>query len=433
MIKKLLEKYKNNQRFRQAMALSGVNVIGIPLSIISSMILTRFLGSTGYGDYKFLFNIFSFSVVIFSFGFFQAGNRALVLNNDPQKGKEYYGSELVILGILSIIMGIFLVAYTFFDHNIYDKGLRNILIFLIPFSWVFLIVNFFEVLFQADNKIRLLVQSRLYPRLGGFISILIIYFIFFKYPGNKLIVFFIFFLISQISVFIYIIYKINPSFKNLKIRIKEILAFNKSYGLNVYIGSLSAVGFSQLTGILISYFAKDNSGVGYYSLASTIAVPLSFIPNVIATTHYKDFSTISSIPRKLMVITIIISCFALIGTLLLVSPFIKLFYKPEFFPVITLTYLVSFGAILSGFADFLNRFLGSHGKGKALRNSAFLVGFTTMLLNFLLIPSYGASGAAYTTLFSGMVYIICMYLYYRKLVINLKSLGKKSASIELHN
>lgn len=420
MINRLLKKYLNNQRFRQALTLSVVNVIGIPLSIISSIIITRFLGPSGYGDYKFLFNVFSFAVVIFSFGFFQAGNRALVLNHDPQKGKEYYGSELVILGILSILMGIFLLVYAFFDNNINEKGLRNILIFLTPFSWIFLIVSYFEVLFQADNKIKLLAKSRLYPRLGGFISILIIYFVYFNYAGDKLLIFFVFFLITQILVFIYIIYKINPSFKNLKTRIREIVFFNKSFGFNVYIGSLSAVGFSQLTGILISYFAKDNSGVGYFSLAATIAGPLSFIPNVIATTHYKDFSTSTSIPRKLMIITIIISCLALVLTMLLVNPFIKYFYSSEFYPVILLTYLVSFGAILGGFADFLNRFLGSHGKGKALRNSALLVGFSTMVLNFTLIPSFGASGAAYTLVFSGLIYILCMYWFYRKLVINLR-------------
>ena len=210
--------------------------------------------------------------------------------------------------------------------------------------------------------------------------------------------------------------KINPSFNNLKDRIKEIIHYNKEYGFNVYLGSLFAVGFSQLTGVLISYFASDNSGVGFYSLAVTIAGPLAFIPNVIATTHYKDFSTSSKVSKRLLNITLAISLVALLGAVVLVGPFVRIFYGSEFAPVIKLTYIVSFGILLNGLGDFFNRFLGSHGKGKALRNSAFIVGISVMMFNVILIPMFGEYGAALTTFISGLIYFVCMYIYYRRLV-----------------
>ena len=417
MIKKLLEQYQNNPKLKQVISLLSVNVIVIPLSIISSIIITSFLGPVAYGDFQFIFNLFNLAVVIFAFGFFQAGNRALVLNNDPQKARELYGAVLVILGGLFIAMSVFLFSYALLDKNINEKGLRNIFIILTPFSWVFLLVNYFEVLFQADNKIKLLAKSRLFPRLGFFVLVLIIYLAFFDYSGNRLTLICFCFLLTQILVFLYIIYCINPSFRNFKERISDVVFYNKTYGFNVYLGSVFAVGFSQLTGVLISYFAIDNSGVGYFSLATTIAMPLSFIPNVIATTHYKDFSTSKNIPRKLLLITIIISCIALLLTVLLVRPFIKYFYGPDFYPVISLTYVVSFGVILNGLADFINRFLGSHGKGKALRNSAILVGFSLLILNIIFIPRFGETGAAYTKLLSGVIYLLSMYWFYRRLII----------------
>ena len=420
MIKKLLIQYRNNQLFKQSVALYTVNVIGIPLSIVNSVIITRFLGPSSYGDFKFLFNIFNLSIVIFSFGFLQAGNRALVLNKDNQKAKEFYAAELIIVLALFIIMAIFLLCFAFFDENINEKGLKNIFIYLIPFSWLFFLVSYFEVLFQADNKIKLLAKSRLLPQLGFFITTLIIYLVFFDYSGNRLIIIWGFFLITEILVFLHIIHKINPSFKNIKTRLTEIFFFNKTYGFNVYLGTICAVGFSQLTGVLISYFANNNSGVGYFSLAMTIAAPLSFIPNVIATTHYKDFSTRTSISRKLILITIAISLSALILIMILVGPFISFFYGTKFMPVISLTYIVCFGVILNGFADFFNRFLGSHGKGKALRNSAFLVGFSLLILNITFIPRFGETGAAYTLFLSGLIYFLCMFWFYKKLTIELK-------------
>jgi O-antigen/teichoic acid export membrane protein len=141
---------------------------------------------------------------------------------------------------------------------------------------------------------------------------------------------------------------------------------------------------------------------------------------VIATTHYKDFSTAATISRKLVLTTIAVSFIALLLTLLLVNPFIKYLYGKEFQPVILLTYIVSFGIILSGFADFLNRFLGSHGKGKALRNSAIIVGFSVMIFNIILIPRFGETGAAYTNLLSGLIYLVSMFWFYKRLTNSLK-------------
>lgn len=421
MVKELIQKYKGNHRFRQVFSLYTVNIIGIPLSIVSSMIITRFLGPLAYGDFKFLQNFFSLAVVIFNFGFFQAGNRALVLNYDLQRAKEYYGAALLVLGALFIIMAISVLAYAFCDPNISEKGIKNIFIFFIPFSWVFLLVSYFEVLFQADNRIELLAISRLYPRLGFFVVVLGVYFLLFNFKGNRLFILSLFYLLTNILVYLYIIHKIRVSFKNIRERIKELFYYNRTYGFNVYLGSLSSTGFSQLTAILISYFAVNNSGVGFFSLALTIAAPLGLIPNVIATTHYKDFSTKTNIPPKLVFVTIGLSIAALVLTFLLVNPFITYLYGPEFKPVISLTYIVSFGTILSGFADLINRFLGSHGKGKALRNTAFVVGFSLMILNFSLIPKYGETGAAYAQLFSAFAYVIFMYWYYKRLVKALKN------------
>jgi O-antigen/teichoic acid export membrane protein len=219
---------------------------------------------------------------------------------------------------------------------------------------------------------------------------------------------------AEIIMLLYVFFKINPSFKNILKNISEIWSYNKSYGLNVYMGTLFAIGFAQLTGVLISYFSNDNAGVGYFSLALTITMPLSFIPNVISTTHYKDFSVAASIPRRLFVITLLLSGFALILLWLLIGPFIRFFYGDQFSPVISLTVIVSIGVALHGLADFFNRFLGSHGRGKELRNSSIIVGLSLMIFNFTLVPLFGETGAAYTRVITGIVYVLCMYWFYRK-------------------
>ncbi len=186
MLKHQFHNIKNNTRARQVAGLFSVNIIGIPIGIITSIVITRYLGAEGFGDFKFIQSIFNFAIIIFTFGFFQAGNRALVLNHDKRKAKELYGAELFITAGLFIIMSVFLILYALFDSNIQEKQLDRFLLFVIPFGWIFLLTRYFETLFQADNQIRLLGEVRLYPKIGFLIIAILLYFVFHNVENYRL-------------------------------------------------------------------------------------------------------------------------------------------------------------------------------------------------------------------------------------------------------
>jgi len=223
---------------------------------------------------------------------------------------------------------------------------------------------------------------------------------------------------------IYILYKINLSFKNIKTVMHEIWHCNKSYGIHVYIGGAFSTGVASLSGILISYFGQNNSGVGYYSLALSLSAPLNFIPNTIATTNYKEFAVHSSIPKKLTQLTLLLTSLSLIALWFIVPPFISYFYGDKFQPVVYLNLIVSISLACYGMADYYNRFLGSHGHGKLLRNTSFIVGSLILIFNLVFIPSFGANGAAFARLVGGVAYLLCMFYYYKKTVT--KSIEKQA-------
>jgi|SRR5690554_396709 len=245
IISSLWNNYKNNPKANQVIRLFSVTLITIPIGIVTSIFLTRFLGPEKYGDYNFITSIFSFAIIIFTFGFFQASNRTLVLNHNKERAREYYGTTLIILGALFIFMSIFLYLYGVFDVNLKQKGLQKLFFLTIPISSIFLLMRYFETLFQADNRIKLLAQSRLIPKVLFGLSTLLLYLLFKDYPMNKLEVLWGIFFTTQGLAYLYILLKIKISFKNFKKRIKEIWMFNKTFGLNVYLGSLLAVGHKE--------------------------------------------------------------------------------------------------------------------------------------------------------------------------------------------
>lgn len=407
--KSFSKKYKINQ----IISLFSANLVSIPIGIITSILLTRTLGPVNFGNYTFLLNVFLISVVIANFGFFWASNRALVLTNDSIKAREYYGASLYFVLIIYLVIIIGLYLYSVIDSNLVKNNIQVIFQILIPFSFVFLFTRYFEDLFQADNKIALLIKSRILPKILFLISILILYFF---YKNINLVTVWILFVGSQILVFAFIIYKLRVSFENFNIRVIEIRKFNKEYGFDVYIGSLFNTGFGYLTGILISYFGESNANVGFYSLAMSFSSPLSLIPNVIATTHYKDFSSQNRINSNLILITASLSLLALSLIWIIVPLFVKYFYGLEYTQVIGLNVILSIAYAFQGFGDFFNRYLGSNGQGKSLRNSSIYVGVSLFLISIVLIPLFGAKGAAYSQVIGSCVYFSVIYYYYNSFI-----------------
>lgn len=402
--------------FKQVASLFSVNLIGIPLGIVTNIIVTKYLGAQLYGDYKFIQSVFHFAILLFTFGFFQAGNRAIVICKDEIKNREYYGAIFVIMIGVFIIMSISLAIYVHFDSNIISKGLSKTFLFILPLGFLYLWSRYYEVLLPADNQIGILSKLRLYPRILNLIGALILYYFLFNKQFNKLYLVLLLYSATQLVAYLYAIIKLRINFKSLKSNVVEIWQYNKSFGFNVYLGSLFAVGFANLTEILISYFGADNTGVGYYSLAVALSQPLSLIPSTIATTHYKSFASQNKISKKLVLTTLGLSIASMVVLWLAVPPFIIWFYGEAFRPVITINFFVCIGVMIYGLSDFYNRFLGAHGKGKLLRNASFVVGLGALVSNLIFIPSLGEYGAAYAKIMAGLIYLFIIIFYYRKTI-----------------
>ena len=404
-----------NKSVRQVAALFSVNLFGIPLGIVTNILVTRYLGAELFGDYKLFCSIFNFAALFATIGFFQAGNRAIVQSKDPTKIRGFYGALLIVLFGLYLLMSFGLLMYVHFDSNLTNKGLVSLFASVIPLGAITLWGQLYETVLPADNKIGLLAKIRLWPKLINIIVASLLYFFCQDLEWNRLLAILLLYNGSQFIIFIYAAVQIKPSFKNLKERITEIFFYNKTFGFNVYVGALFAVGLGYLAEILISYFGINNVDVGFYSLAITLSQPLSFIPSTIATTHYKSFATSSSISRKLLIVTFALSGLSVLALWLLIPPFVKYFYGADFTPVIGINFFVCIAVFLHGIADFYNRFIQAKGFGNLLRNASIIVGLATLISNLVLIPFFGAYGAAYSKIINGIVYLGIIYYYYRKI------------------
>jgi glycosyltransferase involved in cell wall biosynthesis len=218
---------------------------------------------------------------------------------------------------------------------------------------------------------------------------------------------------SYLVVIFFVVMWLRPSFKSTGHWWKAIREQNKTYGMPVYRGSLANVASSYLGRLAISYWA-DNTAIGFYSLANSLTDPLKLIPNAVATSSFRSFANQKSVSKRVFIATLGFSILTLLAALLFFGEPLSWVYTKGFAPVGSMARALSVGAIMVGFGDFFNRFLGAHGKGNVLQNVAYIVGGVEVAGLLLFVPLWGAWGAIITSVLAGATYFLFMYGYYRK-------------------
>lgn len=409
MIKKV-KSLLSDKKVKQVGSLYFSMILSIVFGVIVSIVNTRLLGPESFGDYKFIQSVYAFFAVILAFGFLVTVGKLLAEKKNDSIRKELIGSSIVILSIIGFVFLISILIFSVIQKNIFSTDMSALLIMLLPLFYFIPFLQGFENIYQGENRIYELSVFRVAPQILYVSTILLVY----RFGVIDLQTALITHLSTIGAVILSSIYLIKPSFNNLKSNIKYILHENRLYGFNVYVGSVIGVASSQLAPLAISFFSDSNTDVGYFSLALTITMPLAFIPTVAGTTMFKEFANRNAVSKKSTKITLLISVFSLVMFVILIKPVIIGLYSKKFLAVINLTYIVAIGQVFYGFGNYYNRFLGSKGQGKSLRNGAIYVGLTNLIGYVILIPYYGAAGAAITQLISGLVFISSMLYYYGK-------------------
>lgn len=398
-----------NKRSKQVFSLYTSTIFGIIIGIGVSVVNTRMLGEKQFGDLKFLQNLFMFVAITINFGMFVTGGRLLAQSKDDAAKPYLVGNIMLITAVIAMFQIVILLIYSYVPINTLSPEIGKMIRMFSPLLFVFPFQLCFESLMQGDNRIYELSFFRLLPSaLFLFAAVIVNYYI----PVNLALT-----LLMQLGiltvVIIVFIFKFKPKISHYKQYWPVLFEENKRYGFPVYIGVLAGVATTQLGTISISYLI-DNVNLGYFSLAVTISMPLSMIPSVVGTSFFKEYSTKNSVSRKVTIITIILSLFSLFLFLLLIKEIFNLLYTNRFSAAVDLTYIISFGAVLHGFGDYFNRFLGAHGLGKQLRNGAISVGLVNLFGFVVLVYLFGVRGAAITRVLSGLIYFLMMYFAYKQ-------------------
>lgn len=407
MILRRIKHIISSKKSKQSLVLIGTSLVNLVFSFYINMLLARILGKVDYGNFSFILNIFTFSQVFFVFGFFHSGSRLLAVSDDKDIPK-IYTAELIISVFLYLLMAISILFFSIVSKSVSENDLLLKIITILPLAWVFILINYFEILLPGNNDIKLLAKSRMFPRVILVVVVSIFYFLKFNGLTSILISYFTSYAIS----FLLILNNIPKSKANVVYFIKKIFTNNKNFGFKIYIGSVLSVGASQLSGLFISHYAPTNVEVGFFNIASQLSLPLTLIPSILGTVFFRDFARMNKIPINLFVLVLIISIIVLIFINLL-SPFlIRFFYGNDYSSSIGIINSLTYGAMLYGISDFFSKFLLAKGRGDELLKISIIVGAVLIISNILFIKFFLGLGAAYARIVSGVFFCLFSAYYY---------------------
>ena len=208
---------------------------------------------------------------------------------------------------------------------------------------------------------------------------------------------------------------LKPRFVRVGVRVRELLEGAHRYGFQIYVGRVLAMGTYNMDVLMLGAFTNA-SAVAYYSLAGAIASSAGLPVTGLAAALFARMTGLPRLDRRWLVAAWGAGFATLPITWGLTRVTVASVFGSRYAPIVGLVIPLCFAQIVRGVTGIYNSFLSAHGRGRELRNAATVLTASNVLLNVLLIPRFGATGAAWASLLALIANWIAHVVGYRQLI-----------------
>lgn len=411
--------YRHITRDGQLKFVKGVSItyftqiIIIFVSLITSILVARYLGPSGRGVFAVLSVLTALGIQMGNLGFPAA--TVYFLGKSEEKRQNIFHISLVVglVGGSIISFFIFLMCLIFPDFLIKNVSFNLLVITIISFPFLLGTSLFSNFLLGIKKYI----PYNLFSIISKFVSLLKVIIIL-VFLGLGLMEFVIGTTIAALIVFIfYLIYIYRLDRYALPRNIDKSL-FNEmwKYGRKSYLASTLGFLIIRSDILMVNYFLGSVS-TGIYSISVTLIDFVYLLPGVIGTILFTKVSSgaeykfTQKVFRSTLLIMIGIGIFAAI----LAGPLINLMYGQEFQDSISPFIILLPGIIFLGVDTILMQDLAGRGLPRIVYISPFIALVFNVILNMLLIPCLDVNGAAISSTISYFLMLVLMLRHCTKL------------------
>ncbi len=378
-------------------------IANILVPLITTPYLSRTLGADGVGTYSYSFSIAHIFAIFILLGLNNYGNREIAAVRDD---KKLLGHTFWSIYCMQVLMGLLVGAsYVLYCIFVPSKKLAAIILGLYVFSTAF-DVNWF---YFGIEKFRFISIRNVMIKVASAIAI----FIFVKSSEDVFrycLIMGIGFVVTQLSLWPYIFKKIKPTVITKKDIIKHLkpnfVLFITVIAVNIY---------KYMDKIMLGAMSSYEQ-VGYYELSEkVIIIPTALITALGAVMLPRASYLVSKggdgnnlLMEKSIIFASFFSASISFGLMGISKNFIPLFYGKGYEECVFLFIAILPSSIFLAFANVIRtQYLLPHNMDKHYVISAIIGAIVNVTINALLIPKYGAIGAALGTTVAE--FVVCTY------------------------
>jgi O-antigen/teichoic acid export membrane protein len=392
----------------QAGIFTVANVLVGLLAIVSTAILAQNLTASEFGSYAFALSFLLFVSLIFEFGLFTPAAR-LTAVADRTTQRDIVGAALVAYIPVGAAFCLTVFALSFgVDHWFHVEAGAALRVaapaaIAIPFT---LIV---QQLAQGVDRLHISSISAIIMQLVlvGLLALTVV-------AGESL----------HITTAVLLrcasvaaggaaaALWLRPTFHAVVKWVAELVRQGRAYGFQMYIGRLLSIGTYNMDVLMLGGFANSRS-VGFYTIAGSLAAASGLPVTGIATALFARMARTSEMQARWVIVPTCVGAVSALGVWALASPFIGLAFSDRYASAARLVLPLGLAQAVRGVTTVYNTFLSAHGRGRELRNAGLVLTVCNLVLNFVLIPPFGAMGAAWASLFALVANLIAHVAFYR--------------------
>ena len=360
---------------------------------ITAPYISRVLGADGIGIQSYTQSIQQYFLIFAALGTRSYGEREISINRNDlyKRSKLFWEMELMVVCTTSLaLLGWLSLILCSSKYTIYYIVLSiGIVAGMFDSSWFFNGIEQFKITVIRNSFFKIL----------GIICL----FVFIKSPEDLalyILIQMVSNLLSNLSLWLYIkryLVKVNPKEFKFKRHFHETLIY--------FIPTIATSIYTVLDKTLIGLITDNASQNGYYQQAEKIinlakSVVFAAINSVVGVRNSYLFSEnrYEEIHYKIkqsfnfIFFAGFACCFGIMGV---AKTFVPLFFGPGYAPVVEIIYVFSPIIVIIGISDCLgSQYYNPIGKRKQSAKFLIVGSFVNLCLNLVLIPKFGAYGAA---------------------------------------
>ncbi|MBO5402311.1 MAG: flippase [Clostridia bacterium] len=382
----------NNRVLKNAGWIIGCKIIQSLLNFVIGLITARYLGPSNYGVISYVASVVAFAMPLMQLGLKHTLVKEFV--NSPDKEGTILGTSLAI----NIISSLFCIIGSVTFVAVANAGEKETVLVCVLYS--------LSLLFNATEMTQYWFQSKLlskYPSIAALAAYVVVaaYKIYLLVTQKSVVWFALsnaidYFLISIILIVLY--QKLGNQRLSVDWRIgKEILSRSKYY----IIPSLMVIIFQHTDRIMIKLMI-DETETGFYSAAITCIGITGFVFTAILDSarpvilEGKEKNQ-EIYEKRVVQLYSIITCLSLaqsIGMTLLAKPIVLILYGAEYSKTATILAVAVWYNTFGHYGSVRNIWILAEDKQKYLLGINVTGALANVILNFCLVPIWGAVGAA---------------------------------------